>query len=168
MKDILDIHDLLVEQLRELNDAEQALIEALPAIESRVWSSDLREILTQYHHQVIENQMTLIQVFHNLFTLEKGERSMAIRHMIKQSYQLLETCQTPEVSDAAIILLIQQMIHFKIASYGAVCTYAKIIGVYKDGQLLHDLLKKEKRMDSFLVSLADTDIDRKAYNYSQN
>ena len=54
-----------------------------------------------------------------------------------------------------------------MASYGAVCTYAKILGVYNDGEMLHEILKAEKGLDRKLVALADLDIDRKAFNYDR-
>ncbi|HCX24620.1 MAG: hypothetical protein CMB80_22770 [Flammeovirgaceae bacterium] len=167
MKTILDLHDLLVEQLRELYDAEVFLREVLPDIKENVWHSGLSRVIDEYEHQVTDNHMTLLQVFNDLFTLEYGERSYAIRSMIKYNMSIVEACQTPEITDAAIVLMLQQIMHFKMASYGAVCTYAKILGVYNDGEMLHQILKAEKGLDRKLVALADLDIDRKAFNYDR-
>lgn len=167
MKTILDLHDLLVEQLRELYDAELFLREVLPEIKENAWHSGLRRVIDEYELQVTDNHMTLLQVFNDLFTLEFGERSYAVRSMIKFNQSIIEACQTPEVTDAAIVLAIQQVLHFKIASYGAVCTYAKVLGVYDDGELLHQILDSEKKLDRKLVALADLEIDRKAFNYDR-
>ncbi|WP_421873101.1 ferritin-like domain-containing protein [Marinoscillum sp.] len=167
MRTILDLHDLLVEQLRELYDAELYLREALPQLKENAWHTGLRNVLDQYEAHVTESSMTLLQVFNDLFTIEFGERSYPVRSMIKYNQSIMEACQTAEVTDAAIVLTLQQVIHYKIASYGAVCTYAKVLGVYDDGELLHQLLDTEKKIDRKLVALADLDIDRKAFNYDK-
>ncbi len=167
MKRILDLHDLLVEQLRELNDAEVFLREVLPELRDESWHSGLGRVIVEYQHQVIDNHMILLQVFNDLFTLEFGERSYTVRSIAKFNQSIIEACQTPEIMDAAIVLMLQQIMHFKIASYGAVCTYAKILGVYNDGEMLHQILEAEKMLDRKLVALADLDIDRKAFNYER-
>ena len=167
MRAILDLHDLLVEQLRELYDSELYLKEALPDLKENAWHPGLRRVIDEYEAVATDSSMILLQVFNDLFTIEFGERSHSIRAMLKYNESIMEACKTPEITDAAIVLALQQVIHFKIASYGAVCTYAKILGVYRDGELLHQLLDEQKKIDRKLVALADLDIDRKAFNYDR-
>ncbi|MFT6856166.1 MAG: ferritin-like metal-binding protein YciE [Cyclobacteriaceae bacterium] len=165
MKNILDIHDLLVLQLRNLYDAESQLKPFLRGLLTHASHASLRVMLKSYINLNNDNFYRLEQVFADLFTEGTGEKNVIIRSMADHTLDLLSTCRTPEVTDAALVLSLQQIMHYKIASYGAVCTYAKILGVYDDGAKLHQVLDGEKKMDRLLVSLADLEIDRNAYNY---
>jgi len=165
MKNVLDIHDLLLVQLRSLYDAESQLKPFLIGLLTRAHNKGLRLLIKDYTHLTNDNFHRLGQVFSHLFTESSGERNVTLRSMEDQTLELLSTCKTSEVTDAALILCLQQIIHYKIASYGAVCTYAKILGVYDDGKKLHQTLAFEKKMDRLLVSLAEVRIDKEAYNY---
>lgn len=163
MKTLVDLNDLLVEQLRELYDAEMQLI---PFLENLGWEardSKLTHLLTEYRKTSSDNNLVLKQVFNDLFTQKRGEKNETIRLMEERTGQLLKRCETNQVKDAAIIISLQHIIHFKIASYGAVTTYAKILGLYEDAAKLHRLVDVEKKMDRQLVILADGEINRKAH-----
>ncbi|MEQ8546852.1 MAG: DUF892 family protein [Cyclobacteriaceae bacterium] len=168
MKNVLDIHDLLLVQLRSLYDAESQLKPFLIGILNRANDKRLRLLIKDYTHLVNDNFHRLEQVFSHLFTESNGERNVILRSMEDQTLELLSTCKTSEVADAALILCLQQIIHHKIANYGAVCTYAKILSVYDEGKMLHQALALEKKMDRLLVSLAELRIDKEAYNYQND
>ncbi len=168
MKEILDLNDLMVEQLRELYDAEVQLAPFLEKMRLDVKSYQLEQLIKKYQKTADDNHWVLKQVFNDLFVQKRGERNESIRLMEERSEQILARCQTPEVKDAAIIICLQHIIHYKIASYGAVATYANIIGLYDDASKLHQLVELEKQTDRRLAMLADGEIDRKAYNYHVN
>lgn len=165
MKQILDLNDLMVEQLRELYDAEVQLAPFLEKIRLEARSYQLTQLIGKYQKISDDNHWVLKQVFNDLFVQKRGEKSASIRLMEDQTFEILSRCNTNEIKDAAIIIGLQHIIHFKIASYGAVATYANIIGLYNDASKLHQLVELEKKMDRQLAMLADGEIDRKAYNY---
>lgn len=165
MKEILDLNDLMVEQLRELYDAEVELAPFLERMRNTAKSYQLGQLLEKYMKITDDNHWVLKQVFNDLFVQKRGEKNASVRLMEEQTLHILERCRTNEVKDAAIIISVQHIIHFKIASYGAVATYANIIGLYNDAAKLHQLVELEKRIDRQLAMLADADVDRRAYNY---
>lgn len=165
MKQILDLNDLMVEQLRELYDAEVQLVPFVEKLREKAADRHLSDLLAKYKKITDDNHWVLKQVFNDLFTQKRGERNESIRLMEDHAAQIMERCATNEVKDAAIIISLQHIIHFKIASYGAVATYANIIGLYNDAAKLHELVELEKRMDRKLAMLADGELDRKAHNY---
>jgi len=168
MKEILDLNDLMVEQLRELYDAEVQLAPFLEKMRLEAKSYQLTQLITKYQKTADDNHWVLKQVFNDLFVQKRGEKNESIRLMEEQTEGILSRCRTSEVKDAAIIISLQHIIHYKIASYGAVATYANIIGLYNDASKLHQLVELEKRTDRQLAMLADGEIDRKAYNYHMN
>ncbi|MEQ9050803.1 MAG: DUF892 family protein, partial [Marinoscillum sp.] len=128
----------------------------------------LVKLITKYQRTTDDNHWVLKQVFNDLFMQKRGEKNETIRLMEEQTLDIVERCATPEVKDAAIIISLQHIIHFKIASYGAVATYANIMGLYGDASKLHLLVELEKKIDRQLAMLADGEVDRKAYNYQLN
>ena len=160
MKPIFDLNDLMVEQLRELYDIEVQL-GAFSAELGGVASNELLKIaLTKYHRIVNDNQIVLKQVFNDLFTRKRGERNEIIRLMELHTDQILKRCDSPELIDAAIVIGLQRIIHYKIASYGAVATYAKIQELFNEAAKLHSLVEIEKKSDRQLAILADGVINR--------
>lgn len=166
MKQILDLNDLMVEQLRELYDAELQLVSFLERMKPETTSYPLAQLLIKYQKITDDNHWVLKQVFNDLFKQKRGEKNKAIRLMEDQTDELLKRCNTDEVKDAAIIICLQHIIHYKVASYGAVATYANIIGLYNDASKLHEVVELEKTTDRKLAMLADSEVDRKAYNYN--
>ena len=163
MKKIADLQDLMIEQLREIYDAEVQLIPFVQKLTLEVSDDKLKELLVEYNNTTADNQLILKQVFNDLFTQKRGEKNTIMRRMIYQTEELLDRCIDFKVKDAAIITSVQHIIHFKIATYGAAATYANIMGLYDDATKLHNMLELEKRMDVQLKVLADGVVDRKAY-----
>lgn len=168
MKRILDLNDLMIEQLRDLYDAEVHLTSFLEKMRWEASDDQLTRLIAEYQKITDDNHWVLKQVFNDLFIQKRGEKNEIIRLMEHLSDEILKKCCTHEVKDAAIIVSVQHIIHYKIASYGAVATYANIIGLYNDAFKLHELVELEKRTDRRLAMLADGDLDRRAYNYSLN
>lgn len=167
MKQILDLNDLMVEQLRELYDAELQLVPFLETLRTESTSYPLAQLLLKYQKLADDNHWVLKQIFNDLFKQKRGERNESVRLMEEHTNELLKRCETNEVKDAAIIISLQHIIHYKIASYGAVATYANIIGLYNDASKLHEVVELEKKTDRKLAMLADSEVDRKAFNYHQ-
>ncbi|MFY0605622.1 MAG: DUF892 family protein [Cyclobacteriaceae bacterium] len=166
MKPILDLSDLMVEQLRELFDAELQLVEFLNKMRLEATNYQLIKLVEKYQKTTDDNQWVLRQIFNDLFVQKRGEKNESIRLMEENSLAILKRCRTGEVRDAAIIISLQHIIHFKIASYGAVATYANIMHLYNDAQKLHQIVELEKKTDRLLAMLADGEVDRKAFNYA--
>ncbi len=166
MKPILDLSDLMVEQLRELFDAELQLVKFLDTMRLEATDYQLIKLIDKYQKTTDDSQWVLQQIFNDLFMQKRGEKNESVRLMEYNTLEILGRCKTPEVKDAAIIISLQHIIHFKIASYGAVATYANIIHLHNDAQKLHQIVELEKKADRHFAMLADGDIDRKAFSYS--
>ena len=97
-----------------------------------------------------------------LFVQKRGERSEPIVSMIDQLEDLVLRCEDKEILDAVIIVNLQHIIHYKIASYGAICTYLKHLGLHEEAEIMHLSLEMEKTNDRQFSMIAYLFIDREA------
>lgn len=162
MKPINDLYDLMLEQLRDLYDGEVHSLNRLPELTGFAMDVDLRNVLTNYTLAHESQIMRLRQVFELQFTQKRGEQCEGLETIVREATDLLNRCPNVEVRNAALITAIQHIIHYKIAGYGAICTYAKTLGLWEEASILHRNLEEEKAHDNKLIILAERKINSKA------
>jgi ferritin-like metal-binding protein YciE len=160
MKHIRNLNDLMVEQLRDLYNAERLFDTFLPSIIGATHSPTLQRILAQYLRDNEGQVMRLRQVFEQqLFITDSGEVCEAMEAMVDEAYEIIDHCEHPNVRDAGIITALQHIIHYKIAGYGTICAYANTLGFLDVAGIIHKNLLEEKKTDSALRNLAEAVIN---------
>lgn len=161
-KDIFDIYDLLLEQIRDLYDGEQQQVRFLTMLLNRINSFELSEFLN-YHLRETKQQIQRIErIFNQLKEQPEGESCDGIKGLIKESRKLADRCLNDEVRDAALITAIQHINHYEMAGYGTAIAYAKTLGRHDIAEQLLDTLREEKRADMGLSNLAENRINPSA------
>ena len=61
-----------------------------------------------------------------------------------------------KLADAGLIAAAQRVEHYEIAAYGSLATYAKLLGLMQDKELLGQTLQEEKNTDGRLTVLAES------------
>src|SRR5688500_16958660 len=89
----------------------------------------------------------------------RGQKCEGMHGLIEEGKGLLKEDADPEVMDAGIIVAAQKVEHYEIATYGAVCEYARIMGHTEALQLLEQTLEEEKNADQLLNRLAEGGIN---------
>ncbi|SRR6266568_831156 len=149
------LQELYVEQLKDLYDAEQQIIKALPEMVDAGTSDALKEALTK-HLEVTKAQATrLEQIFATLGEKAKGEKCKGIQGVIAEGSNLIGDIKDADVRDAAIIASAQRVEHYEMAGYGTTRTYATLLGEDEASQLLQQTLDEEKEADQTLTTLAE-------------
>ena len=162
MKKIFDLRDLMLEQLRDLYHGEAHVLKELYDVPEKITDESLRNLVRQYVVMHEDQILRLRQVFELQFEQKRGEFARPIRAMVEDIHDLVRRCEDTEVLDASLIVALQHIIHYKIAGYGAVCTYAKQLGFLDEAVILHTNLEEEKKYDRKLAMVADATINRKA------
>ena len=158
-KDIFDLYDLLLEQLRDLYDGEQQQIAFLNDLTDATNSFELSEFL-QYHLRETKRQMQRIEtVLDDLKESPSGESCDGIKGLIKEAQKLADRCLNNEARDAAIVTAIQHINHYEIAGYGTAIAYAKALERHEIAEILLETLREEKRADMGLSDLAENRIN---------
>jgi len=157
-----NLKDLFIHELKDLYNAEQQIMKALPKMMEKS-SSDQVKSAFQDHLRVTEGQIDrLEQVFKGLNEKPTGEKCEAMEGIISESKEIMKQRVEPHVMDAALIALAQRVEHYEIAGYGTVCAYAKQLGLQEVADLLHQTLEEEKQTDALLTNIAESTINAEA------
>jgi len=152
---INSLHDLYVDQLRDLYDAENQLVKALPKMAEASASDELREGFEEHLEQTRGHVQRLEQIFERLGEKPKGKKCKGIEGLVKEGSETLDEDMQEDTKDAGIIAAAQRVEHYEIAAYGTVRTYADLLGLDDDARLLEQTLEEEKETDQKLTQLAE-------------
>jgi ferritin-like metal-binding protein YciE len=152
---INSLHELYVQQLRDLYDAENQLVKALPKMAEAANSDELRQGFEEHLEQTKEHVQRLETIFEKLGEKPKGEKCKGMEGLVKEGSEVLEEDMQEDVKDAAIIAAAQRVEHYEIAGYGTVRTYANLLGEDEATSLLEKTLDEEKETDDKLTQLAE-------------
>lgn len=156
------LHDLYIDELKDLYNAETQLLKALPKMAKNATAPELKEAFNE-HLEVTRKQVErLEQIFSELGANPKGKKCQAMVGLVEEAAEMINEDVTPEVLDAALIACGQRVEHYEMAGYGTVRTYARLLGYEEAEQLLQETLDEEGEADKKLTELAESVINAKA------
>jgi ferritin-like metal-binding protein YciE len=156
------LYDLYVEELRDLYNAENQLVKALPKM-AKAASDPRLQAAFEEHLEVTRGQVDrLDRIFKELGERAAGKKCVAMEGLIEEGKELLEEDAEPAVLDAALISAAQKVEHYEMAGYGCVRTYARLLGYEAAARLLQETLDEEGEADHMLTELAETVINVEA------
>jgi ferritin-like metal-binding protein YciE len=156
------LHDLFVDELKDLYNAEHQLLKALPKMAKAASSSQLAKAFTEHLEETKGQVDRLEKVFKELDASPKGKTCKAMEGLLKEGKEVMEEDADPSVKDAALIAAAQRVEHYEMAGYGCVRTFARSLGFEKAARLLQATLDEEGAADHKLTKLAETVINAKA------
>ena len=156
------LKELYVEELRDLYNAENQLIKALPKMAKGASSDELKEAFEKHLEQTKGHVQRLEQVFEELGEKTKGKTCQAMKGLIEEGSEVLKADGEDSVLDAAIIVAAQKVEHYEIASYGSVRTFAQLLGQDKSAELLQQTLDEESEANELLNKLAEDIVNPEA------
>src|SRR4051794_14350101 len=112
-----DLHELFLDELADVFDAEQQLTKALPKMAKAAESDELRQALESHLEEPRQQITRLEQIAEQLGTKLKRKSCKAMEGLIKEAQELLEEQKDSSALDAAIIAAAQKVEHYEIASY---------------------------------------------------
>ena len=149
------LKDLYLDELKDLYDAEQQIIKALPNLIDAASSEELQNALTEHLETTKQQAERLEQIFETMGEKAKGKKCKGMEGVIKEGSEVIEENDDDEVRDAGIISAAQRVEHYEIAAYGTVRTYATLLGDEESAELLEQTLHEEKEADRKLTELAE-------------
>jgi ferritin-like metal-binding protein YciE len=149
------LNELLLEQLRDLYDAEHQLIKALPKMAEASNSDELRQAFEEHLEQTRGHAERLETIFENLGEKAKAKKCKGMEGLIKEGSETMEEDMDEDVKDAGIIAAAQRVEHYEIAAYGTARTFATLLGDREAASLLEQTLEEEKETDARLTEIAE-------------
>jgi ferritin-like metal-binding protein YciE len=156
------LQKLYTDELRDLYNAENQLLKALPKMAKAASSEELKEAFEQHLEQTKGHVKRLEQVFEELDEKPKGKTCRAMKGLIEEGSEVLEEDGENSVRDAGIIVAAQKVEHYEIAGYGSVRTFAHLLGQNKAAELLQATLDEESETNEVLKRLAESVINPEA------
>lgn len=156
---IKDLNELFLHELKDVYDAEQQLIEALPRMAENATDAELAEAFRAHLTQTRQQLSRLAQVFALMGEKPEAEPCAGMQGLIEASNELMEEDAEPTVKDAALISAAQRIEHYEIAAYGTLRVWAATMGAVEVIQLLEDTLEEEKLADQKLSAIAESTVN---------
>ena len=160
----MNLHDLLVDELKDLYHAEKQLTKALPKMAKAATHEGLRDALESHLEETREHVTRLEEAFGALDMSPKAKPCAGMAGIIEEGSDLLEEDAEPGVLDAGIIAAAQRAEHYEIGAYGTCAEWARLLGLDEVVTLLERTLNEEKTADQKLTSLAESGINQAAAN----
>jgi ferritin-like metal-binding protein YciE len=180
MNKLINLKDLLKHEILELYSAEEQIIDSLPDMIAEAKKPELKEVLSNYfeisktHLEKLDAIKTSLSgdsdaennsgFFSNLFGGSNTIMSKGVEGLIKEAKKVMNENMTDEVTDAAIIGVVQKIEHYAIAGYGTVRAYALELKLNDIVKTLEISLKEEYAADDLLTRLAIGSVNKEAEN----
>jgi ferritin-like metal-binding protein YciE len=153
------LHNLLVDELRDMYHAERQLVKALPKLAKAASSPDLRSAL-ESHLAETEQQVTRVeQAFALLNETARTKTCEGMLGIVEEGSAMLKEKEKGAALDAGIIAAAQKSEHYEIATYGTMMAWAKALGHDAVASLLSASLEEEKAADEKLSELAEAGLN---------
>jgi ferritin-like metal-binding protein YciE len=146
---------LYIEELRDLYNAENQLVKALPKMAKAASSPELQQAFEDHLEQTKEHIERLDEIFDKLDKKPSGKTCYGIKGIVEEGSEIMNEKGEGFVIDAGLIAAAQKVEHYEIASYGTVRTWAEMLGDDDAAELLQQTLDEEGETDKKLTELAE-------------
>jgi Mn-containing catalase len=150
------IEELLVEQLRDLLNAEGQLVKALPKMVQAARSEGLKTAFENHLEETKLQVERLKEVFALVGTPAKGKPCKGMAGLIEEGEEIIEEGQELDdaAADLALIAGAQKIEHYEISAYGTARTMAGQAGLPGVSEVLCKSLAEEEIADNLLTQIA--------------
>lgn len=156
------MQELLCEELRDIYNAEQQLVKALPKLAGVATTPSLQDALQDHLVETEGHVRRLEQVFEVLGHKAAGKKCKGMEGLLEEGAEMAEQTGSELVRDAGIISAAQRVEHYEIAAYGCAITHARVLGLEEVADLLEQTLAEEKLADERLSTIADQEVNGSA------
>jgi ferritin-like metal-binding protein YciE len=148
------LKELYIDELKDLYNAENQLVKALPKITKAASSNELRQGFEEHLEQTKGHVQRLEKIFQVLGESPKGKKCKGMEGLIEEGSEVTEEGYEGSVLDAALVGAAQRVEHYEIAGYGTVRSMAETLGEDDHVSLLEETLEEEKQTDEKLTQRA--------------
>jgi ferritin-like metal-binding protein YciE len=156
------LEKLYIDELRDLYNAENQLLKALPKMAKHASHQELKQAFETHLDQTKEHVERLDEIFEELDEKPTGKTCKAMKGLIEEGSEFLDADGDESVLDAALIAAAQRVEHYEIAAYGTVRTFANMLGENEAAELLQQTLNEEGETDKLLTGLAESVVNVEA------
>lgn len=146
------LRETLIEELKDIYDAEKQLLKALPKMAKAAENEELKEAFETHQEETQTHIERLEKAFEIFGQTPKSKKCKAMQGLLEEGQDLIKEGE----GDAALICAAQKVEHYEIASYGSLCAWADLIDEPDASELFQETLDEEKATDEKLTEIAET------------
>lgn len=161
------VNELFEEQIKDLYNAENQLLKALPKMAKKASSPELKKGFEVHKKQTEEHVERLNKIAEMWEFKPSGKKCKAMEGLIEEGSEVLEEEGDECVIDAALIAAAQRVEHYEMSAYGTARALAEKLGCKETAELLQTTLDEESDTDKLLTGIcekimADAPVDQAA------
>src|SRR5580704_9147581 len=123
--------ELMEDELKDLFNAENQLLKALPRLAKKASDPKLKDAFTSHLAETQGHVARLETIGQELGIKLTGKKCKAMEGLIEEGKEVLEEDGQSAVIDAALIGAAQRVEHYEIAAYGTAKAMAEHLGLAK-------------------------------------
>lgn len=155
-------NELYRHELEVLLSAERQMLALLPTLAAGTETAELQRALQAQIKSCGTQAALLLHLLQGVGTPLRVPVSRGIQALLQECSDLLQTYPTGNLRDAVMIAHMQRAEHFKIAAYGTLADYAKLLGDKAAAHSLHEAAGAVTLVSRQLGTIA-IQVDAEAY-----
>jgi ferritin-like metal-binding protein YciE len=153
------LDDVFHHELKDLYDAEQRILKALPQMAEKAHNPSLKRAFEKHLQQTEKHVQRLESVFEHRGLEPEGVKCHGIVGIISEGSEILSADGDSDAIDSALIGAAQKVEHYEMACYGTLRTFAEHVGDNYSAELLQQTLDEEKETDYKLTEIAEAKVN---------
>lgn len=159
---ITSMDQLYFAEVQELHSAEAQLSTLLSEdVPQTISSVTLMRTLNGYATEMRSRREDLARILRADGVDPREHPDQAMQALLRETRKMVQVCAS-NVRAAALIASIQRLLHYKIAGYGTVATYAQTLGRIDEASRLAEYADRDKAMDEELTGIAKSLVNPQA------
>jgi ferritin-like metal-binding protein YciE len=150
------LEELLIDELRDLYNAENQLVKALPKMAKAASAPELKRAFEKHLEETRRQVERLDEIGQVLEVKMTGKKCKGMEGLIEEGKEIMEEDLDENAIDAGIIGAAQKVEHYEIAGYGTARAHATLLGFNKVARLLQQTLNEETAADKKLTQIAES------------
>ncbi|MGI8890360.1 MAG: ferritin-like domain-containing protein [Chthoniobacterales bacterium] len=156
------LRTLWIEEMRDLYNAENQLVKALPKMAKTASTPELKKAFESHLKETKTHVDRLEKIFKKLGKKPSGKTCKAMKGLVEEGSEMMKEDGPGVVIDAGLIGAAQRVEHYEIAGYGVVRTFASVLGENEVQKILQTTLDEEGAADKKLTKIAESFINDEA------
>lgn len=162
MAETATLHDVFLDELRDMYHAEKQLTQALPKMAKAANNQELIDAFESHLTETTVQIERLEQVFASLGESPSAKTCDGMMGIIEEATSMMGEDLDPDTMDAVLIASAQRAEHYEIAAYGTLVAWARAMEHDTAEDLLQQNLDEESATDEKLSSIAESGINDSA------
>jgi ferritin-like metal-binding protein YciE len=151
---IQDFEAMYVADMYRAREDAKALVAALPKLAEAAADPELAAAFKAHLVETSQQIDRIDQVAEDHVAPAAPSDADAIEALIAQAIRVAGSMAPGALRDTAIIAAAQRIQHFRIATYGTLAAYAKLLDLHDEKRILGAILEEERAIDEDLTVIA--------------